>query len=300
MIEVRGLHKTYAGRPVLRGVTFSCRPGRVTGFLGPNGAGKSTTLRILCGLAEADQGVALVDGVRYVEHANVGSRVGVMLDTSALHPGRTGRETARLVAMMTGQPRSRADETLELVGLSRAAGRTVGGYSLGMRQRLGVAVALVGDPETLILDEPVNGLDPEGIHWIRTLIRGFAADGGTVLVSSHLLNEVAATVDDVVIISEGEVVRQSSLADLTRTDHGVVVETLHVDRLRAALTARGLAFEPAGAGTLVSAAPALVGQLLVDERIPPTALVPSQRSTIEDVFLELTSQVDTSTEKVPA
>ena len=298
MIEVRGLHKTYAGRPVLRGVTFSCRPGRVTGFLGPNGAGKSTTLRILCGLAEADQGEALIDGVRYVEHANVGSRVGVMLDTSALHPGRTGREAVRLVAMMTGQPRSRADETLELVGLSRAAGRTVGGYSLGMRQRLGVAVALIGNPETLILDEPVNGLDPEGIHWIRTLIRGFAADGGTVLVSSHLLNEVAATVDDVVIISEGQVVRQSSLAELTRTDHGVVVETLHVDRLHAALTARGLAFEPAGTGTLVSAAPALVGQLLVDERIPPTALVPSQRSNIEDVFLELTSQVDASTEKV--
>ncbi len=300
MIEVKGLHKTYAGRAVLRGVTFSCRPGRVTGFLGPNGAGKSTTLRILCGLAEADSGQALIDGVRYADHANVGSRVGVMLDTSALHPGRTGREAARLVAMMTGQPRARADETLDLVGLTHAARRTVGGYSLGMRQRLGVAIALIGRPETLILDEPVNGLDPEGIHWIRSLIRGFAADGGTVLVSSHLLNEVAATVDDVVIIGEGRVVRQSSLADLTRTDHGVVVETADAERLRDVLTVRGLAFEPAGTGTLVSASPAEVGQLLVDERIAPTALVPSQRSNIEDVFLELTSNVDPSTEKVLA
>jgi ABC-2 type transport system ATP-binding protein len=298
VIEVRGLQKTYAGRAVLRGVTFSCQPGRVTGFLGPNGAGKSTTLRILCGLAEADAGQALIDGVRYADHANVGSRVGVMLDTSALHPGRTGREAVRLVAMMTGQPRSRADEALDLVGLTKAARRTVGGYSLGMRQRLGVAIALIGQPETLILDEPVNGLDPEGIHWIRTLIRGFAADGGTVLVSSHLLNEVAATVDDVVIIGEGRVVRQSSLADLTRTDHGVVVETIDAERLRAVLTARGLAFEPAGSGTLVSASPAEVGQLLVDERLAPTALVPSQRSNIEDVFLELTSNVDASTEEV--
>ena len=298
MIEVRGLHKTYAGRPVLQGVTFSCRPGRVTGFLGPNGAGKSTTLRILCGLASADRGDALIAGAPYASHPNVGAQVGVMLDTSALHPGRTGRESVRLVAMMTGQSRSRADQTLERVGLAGAAGRAVGGYSLGMRQRLGVAIALIGDPETLILDEPVNGLDPEGIHWIRTLIRGFAADGGTVLVSSHLLNEVAATVDDVVIIREGRVVQQSSLADLTRVDHGVVVETAEPERLRAALARRGLAFEPAGAGILVQAEPAVVGQLLVDERIAPTALVPSQRSTIEDVFLELTSSVEASREEV--
>lgn len=298
MIEVIDLHKAYAGHPVLQGVTFSCRPGRVTGFLGPNGAGKSTTLRILCGLAKADRGEARLGGVRYADHRNVGSRVGVMLDTSALHPGRSGREAARLVAMMTGQPRSRADETLELVGLSGAAHRTVGGYSLGMRQRLGVAIALIGDPETLILDEPVNGLDPEGIHWIRTLIRGFAADGGTVLVSSHLLNEVAATVDDVVIIRAGRVVRQSSLADLTRVDRSVVVETVEADRLRSALRARGLVYEPAGAGILVQADPGLVGQLLVDERIPPTALLPSTRSTIEDVFLELTSGTTQAREEV--
>ena len=298
MIEVRGLHKTYAGRPVLQGVTFSCRPGRVTGFLGPNGAGKSTTLRILCGLATADRGDALIAGAPYASHPHVGAQVGVMLDTSALHPGRTGRESVRLVAMMTGQSRARADQTLERVGLAGAAGRAVGGYSLGMRQRLGVAIALIGDPETLILDEPVNGLDPEGIHWIRTLIRGFAADGGTVLVSSHLLNEVAATVDDVVIIREGRVVQQSSLADLTRVDHGVVVETAEPERLRAALARRGLASEPAGTGILVQAAPAVVGQLLVDERIAPTALVPSQRSTIEEVFLELTSSVEASREEV--
>ena len=289
MIEVRDLHKAYAGRPVLQGVTFRCRPGRVTGFLGPNGAGKSTTLRILCGLATADRGEARIAGIRYADHRCVGSRVGVMLDTSALHPGRTGRETARLAAMMTGQPRAVADETLDRVGLAGAASRAVAGYSLGMRQRLGVAVALVGNPETLVLDEPVNGLDPEGIHWIRTLIRGFAADGGTVLVSSHLLNEVAATVDDVVIIREGRVVRESSLAELTRTERSVVVETPELDRLRSVLRARGLAHQPAGAGVLVQAEPGLVGQLLVEERIAPTALVPSTRSTIEDVFLELTS-----------
>jgi ABC-2 type transport system ATP-binding protein len=297
VIEVKGLHKAYAGRPVLQGVTFSCRPGRVTGFLGPNGAGKSTTLRILCGLASADRGQALIDGIPYADHANVGSRVGVMLDTSALHPGRTGREATRLVAMMTGQSRTRADETLERVGLSGAARRVVGGYSLGMRQRLGVAIALIGDPETLVLDEPVNGLDPEGIHWIRTLIRGFAADGGTVLVSSHLLNEVAATVDDVVIIRSGRVVRQSSLADLTRTEYGVVVETAELDRLQTALSGHSLSFEPSGTGILVHAQPAVVGRLLVDERIVPTALVPSQRSTIEDVFLELTTEMSDTQEK---
>jgi ABC-2 type transport system ATP-binding protein len=289
MIAVDDLHKSYGGHPVLRGVTFACRPGRVTGFLGPNGAGKSTTLRVLCGLATADRGTALVDGLPYADHEQAGTQVGVMLDTSALHPGRTGRESVRLVAMMTRQSRSRADETLEMVGLADAAGRRVGQYSLGMRQRLGVAVALVARPRTLILDEPVNGLDPEGIHWIRTLIRGFAADGGTVLVSSHLLNEVAATVDDVVIIGAGRVVRESALADLAGVDEGTVVETLDPDRLAAALVARGLAYEAAGAGVRVQAPPAVLGQLLLDERIVATALVPSRRSSIEDVFLQVTA-----------
>lgn len=194
-LEVRGVSKSYGGRTVVDDLSFTCQPGSVTGFLGPNGAGKSTTLRILTGLAEADAGQALVGGSPYRSLENPARTIGVMLDARALHGGRTGLETLRLTARTLGMPASRADEVLEMVGLADAGLKRVGGYSYGMRQRLGIGVALIGDPSVLMLDEPANGLDPEGIRWMRRLLRSFADAGGTVLLSSHQLLEVQATVD---------------------------------------------------------------------------------------------------------
>ncbi|WP_341856456.1 ATP-binding cassette domain-containing protein [Brachybacterium sp. GPGPB12] len=184
-LEVRALSKRYGARAAVDALSFSCGPGTVTGFLGPNGAGKSTTLRILTGLAEADDGMALIGGRRYRALESPARTVGVMLDARALHGGRTGIETLRLTARTLGMPRDRAEEVLETVGLEQAATKRVGGYSYGMRQRLGIGVALMGDPSVLVLDEPANGLDPEGIRWMRRLLRSFADAGGTVLLSSH-------------------------------------------------------------------------------------------------------------------
>ncbi|MBX6768549.1 MAG: ATP-binding cassette domain-containing protein, partial [Actinomadura rubrobrunea] len=207
MIEVKGLTKRYRDVTAVADVTFTCAPGTVTGFLGPNGAGKSTTMRMICGLTPPTAGSATVKGVPYRRIANPGRHVGVLLDAGAQHSGRTGRETLALTAQVLGVDAARVDRMLELVGLTgKAARRRVGGYSLGMRQRLGIAQALIGDPSVLILDEPANGLDPEGIYWMRTLLRDFAARGGTVLLSSHLLREVEAVADRVVVIAGGRIV----------------------------------------------------------------------------------------------
>ena len=211
MIESKGLTKRFGGRTVVQDVTFACEPGTVTGFLGPNGAGKTTTLRMLCGLSEPDAGSAAVLGGPYRALPNPGRRVGVLLDASAQHPGRRGRETLALSARLMGVPEKRADELLGLVGLDRsAAKKRVRQYSLGMRQRLGLAHALLGDPEVLILDEPANGLDPEGMRWMRSLLRDFADRGGTVLLSSHLLAEVEAVADQLVIIGGGRIAAAGS------------------------------------------------------------------------------------------
>jgi ABC-2 type transport system ATP-binding protein len=213
-IEVAGLTKVYGRQQVVTDVSFTVRPGSVTGFLGPNGAGKSTTLRILVGLASPDTGRAAVFGAPYAALPNPGRRIGVLLDASAQHSGRTGREVLALSALVMGLPERRADEMLDRVGLSKAEGRRrTGTYSLGMRQRLGIAHALLGDPELLILDEPANGLDPAGIHWMRTLLRDFADRGGAVLLSSHLLREIEVIADHLVIIGGGRV-----LADGTREE----------------------------------------------------------------------------------
>jgi len=195
-------------------VTFHCEPGTVTGFLGANGAGKSTTLRMLTGLTRPDAGRALIGGQRFSDLGNPARVVGTLLDASAMNSGRTGRSTLRITATVAGVPPSRADELLDAVGLGQAARRRVGAYSLGMRQRLGLAHALIGAPRVLILDEPANGLDPEGIAWIRGLLRDFADRGGTVLLSSHLLAEIEATADHLVIISGGRVVTQGPLHTL--------------------------------------------------------------------------------------
>ncbi|GAA3305462.1 ATP-binding cassette domain-containing protein [Dactylosporangium vinaceum] len=215
MIEVEELWRWYSGRPVVAAASFRCEPGTVTGFLGPNGAGKSTTLRMLCGLTRPSRGRAKICGVPYRALGNPGRRCGVLLDAGAQHGGRTGRETLILAARIMGVPKARVDAVLERVGLAGPAARQrVGTYSLGMRQRLGVGQALLGAPEVLILDEPANGLDPEGIRWMRRLLRDHADAGGTVLLSSHLLAEVERIADRLVVIAGGRIVAQGTRSEL--------------------------------------------------------------------------------------
>ncbi|HPU13929.1 MAG TPA: ATP-binding cassette domain-containing protein [Aeromicrobium sp.] len=213
-ITVDGLTKQFGATHAVENLSFQVRPGAVTGFLGPNGAGKTTTLRMLLGLVAPTSGQALIGGRRYADIATPAATVGAALEASNFHPGRSGLNHLRVYAPQIGVPDSRCREVLELVGLAEAAGRKVGGYSMGMRQRLGLAFALLGDPDVVILDEPANGLDPQGIVWMRHLLRTFAAEGRTVLISSHVLGEVQHTVDDVVIISRGELVHASSLDGL--------------------------------------------------------------------------------------
>src|ERR671933_2223001 len=218
MIQTDGLTKHLGGRTVVSDVTFRCEPGTVTGFLGPNGAGKTTTMRMLVGFSAPDSGHAQILGGRYRDMPNPGRRVGILLDAAAQHAGRRGREALAVSAHIMGVPAQRVDTLLELVGLDEtAARRRVGKYSLGMRQRLGLAHALLGEPEVLILDEPANGLDPEGMRWMRGLLRNFADRGGTVLLSSHLLNEVEVIADQLVLINRGRVVAQGGKHELLAT-----------------------------------------------------------------------------------
>jgi ABC-2 type transport system ATP-binding protein len=220
-IRVQGLIKRYGPVTAVNGLSFEVQPGTVTGFLGPNGAGKTTTLRALLGLVTPDEGTATVNGLTYRALPEPLHQVGAMLEASSCHPGRTARAHLRIQALAAEADTSRVDDVLDLVGLADAGNRRVGGFSLGMRQRLGLATALLADPEVLILDEPANGLDPEGVRWLRGLLRGFAEEGGTVLVSSHLLAEVSQTVDSVVIIDHGRLVVQGPVAELTAGGAGL-------------------------------------------------------------------------------
>lgn len=215
LLTINNLVKRRGKEVILSGITFEARPGRVTGFLGPNGAGKSSTLRILLGLDHATSGSALIHGKPFAELQHPLRTVGAALDGSGAHPMRTGRAHLRWIACAAGLPRSRVEEVLDIVGLTKAAGTRVKRYSLGMGRRLGIAAALLADPEILILDEPVNGLDPEGIRWIRTFLRQRAEAGNTVLLSSHLMGELAETVDDVVIIKQGRIVADGTLEEVT-------------------------------------------------------------------------------------
>jgi ABC-2 type transport system ATP-binding protein len=215
IIQAHGLTKKFGSVRAVDDLGFSVERGSVTGFLGPNGAGKTTTLRMLLGLVSPDAGTATIDGRAYADLPEPLHQVGAVLEASSFHPGRTARNHLRVQALAAAVGPARIDEVLDLVQLRRAASQRIGGFSLGMRQRLGMATALLADPEILILDEPANGLDPEGVRWLRGLLRGFAADGGTVLVSSHMLAETAQTVDSVVIIDHGRLVRQAPLASLT-------------------------------------------------------------------------------------
>ena len=216
VVQVKGLTKRYGEIAAVKDVSFSLQPGTVTGFLGPNGAGKTTTLRLLLGLAEPTSGHALVFGRPYRELHRPAGQVGAILESNDFHPGRSGRDHLRVLATASEIPFSRVEEVLEVVGLASAAGRAVKTYSLGMRQRLGLAGALLGEPRLLVLDEPANGMDPAGVQWLRNLLRHFAAEGGSVLVSSHLLAEVAQSVDRVLIIAEGRLLADAALDEIAR------------------------------------------------------------------------------------
>jgi ABC-2 type transport system ATP-binding protein len=290
MIVIEKLTKRYGPSVPVRDVSFTCRPGTVTGFLGPNGAGKSTTLRMLCGLTRPTSGTATILGRPYRELPQPGRRVGVLLDASAQHNGRTGRETLVLAAETIGVDRSRVAQMLTLVDLdARSADRRIGQYSLGMRQRLGLAHALIGDPQVLILDEPANGLDPAGIHWMRELLRSFAERGGTVLLSSHLLHEVEVVADQLVIIGGGTVVAQGSAAALL-SSHGMSVRTLDPDVLAAGLAAAGLRYQAQDQGRfLVDAAAEAVGQVAARSGAVLLELRPPDGAGLEDLFLSLTA-----------
>jgi ABC-2 type transport system ATP-binding protein len=291
MIKVEGLTRAYGQFIAVDNISFECRPGTVTGFLGPNGAGKTTTMRVMVGLTPATHGDVTIGGLHFHDIPNPGRHVGVLLDASAQHAGRTGREVLTIGATTMGLPKSRVDEMLALVALDDTeANRRVRNYSLGMRQRLGIAHALLGDPSVLILDEPANGLDPAGIRWMRILLKGYADRGGTVLLSSHLLNEVEQIADEMLLIGRGKIVARGTKEELLANTGGTgaLVVALDNDELTSALTAKGVAFSPAGQGFHVEALPVDVGRIAAENRIVLTDLRPVQGG-LEDLFLELTS-----------
>jgi len=288
-LEVRNLTKRYGRTVAVDDLSFEVHAGRVTGFLGPNGAGKTTTMRALLGLLRPTRGEALVDGQPPVQMTDPLRTIGAALEATAFHPGRSGRAHLRVLASAARIPMSRVEEVLELVELSGAAGRRVGGYSLGMRQRLALAAALLGEPRTLILDEPANGLDPQGMRWLRDLLRAQAAEGRTVLVSSHVLSEVAQTADELILIRGGKLVSQTTLAEFTAADAGWVrVRAVRLDEL-----ARGLGEGKAtvrrdeeGALLVEGASAEEIGELALSLGIALHELAP-QRSSLEERFLEV-------------
>jgi ABC-2 type transport system ATP-binding protein len=298
MIIVDSLTKTYGGFTAVDQVSFRAEPGRVTGFLGPNGAGKSTTMRIVVGLTPASSGTATVLGRRYADLPNPGREIGVLLDASAQHAGRTGREILTLAQRTMRVPSARVDEMLDLVSLTPTeAGRRVRDYSLGMRQRLGIATALIGDPEALVLDEPANGLDPAGIRWMRDLLRGFANRGGTVLLSSHLLHEIEVVADDLVVIGNGRIVAAGTKGELLASA-GTFAAAADVPTLSAALTAAGHTATPGLGGIRTDAEAAEVGRVALAAGVPLTELRPADGAGLEEMFLELTA--DNAREEVAA
>jgi ABC-2 type transport system ATP-binding protein len=298
MIIVDSLTKTYGGFTAVDQVSFRAQPGRVTGFLGPNGAGKSTTMRILVGLTPASSGTATVLGRRYADLPNPGREIGVLLDASAQHAGRTGREILTLAQRTMRVPSDRVDEMLDVVSLTPTeAGRRVRDYSLGMRQRLGIATALIGDPEVLVLDEPANGLDPAGIRWMRDLLRGFANRGGTVLLSSHLLHEIEVIADDLVVIGNGRIVAAGTKGELLASA-GTFAAAPDLPTLASALTAAGHTATHGLGGIRTDAEAAEVGRVALAAGVPLTELRPADGAGLEEMFLELTA--DNAREEVAA
>ena len=291
MIEVEQLTKRYGKTLAVEDLSFTVSPGTITGFLGPNGAGKSTTLRSILGLVHPTSGRTAVLGQPYRELDRPAQRVGAVLESFDAHPGRSGRNHLRVLATAAGIARSRVDEVLAMVDLTGAGGRRVKGYSLGMRQRLGLAAALLGDPEVLVLDEPANGLDPHGIRWLRDFLRSLAAEGRTILVSSHVLAEIAQTVDNVVIIHRGRLIQQTSMTEVeAMAAGGTRVRSPDADRLSALLQEAGLDVRSLGDGALaVIGPPERVGQIAAAHGTVLHELT-TERATLEEIFLELTGE----------
>ena len=291
MITIDSLTKRYGNFTAVDDVTFTAEAGRVTGFLGPNGAGKSTTMRVMVGLTPPTSGSASINGQLFSDLPNPGLDVGVLLDASAQHAGRTGREILTIAARTMGLPRLRVEEMLDRVSLTeKEADRRVRNYSLGMRQRLGIAHALLGDPSVLILDEPANGLDPAGIRWMRDLLRSYADQGGTVLLSSHLLHEIEVIADDIVVIGNGRIVAQGTKTDLLQAA-GTVVRSAAPSTLAHALELAGIAstLGPDGA-VRTQADAARVGQVALAAGVALTELRPADGAGLEEMFLELTAE----------
>jgi ABC-2 type transport system ATP-binding protein len=291
-VELRGLTKRFGAVLAVDDLSFTVDPGAVTGFLGPNGAGKSTSLRCLLGLVRPTEGEALIGGRHYRDLADPLRTVGAALEAASFHPGRSATDHLRFLAQAAGLPAARVTEVLEQVGLREHADRRVGGYSLGMRQRLGLAQALLGDPRVLVLDEPANGLDPAGIAWLRTFLRYLAGQGRTVLVSSHVLSEVQQTVDDVVVIAHGRLVTQGRLADLEASEAAVLVRTPSADLLSAALSrvfpAAVLRRDEDGALQVQGLTAPEIGRVAHEHRVELHELSP-QPGDLERLFLSLTA-----------
>ncbi len=291
MITVESLSKTYGSFTAVDKVSFTAAPGRVTGFLGPNGAGKSTTMRVMVGLTSPGSGEVRVLGRRFRDLPDPGREVGVLLDASAQHAGRTGREILTIAALTMGLPRTRVEEMLERVSLTPdEASRRVRNYSLGMRQRLGIGTALMGDPEVLILDEPANGLDPAGIRWMRDLLRDFADQGGTVLLSSHLLHEIEVVADDIVVIGNGRIVAQGTKDELL-AGAGTLVRSADGTALAGALQAAGISARPTSGGAVLAEADLpRVGRAAFAAGIAVTELRAADGAGLEEMFLALTAE----------
>ena len=289
MITVAGITKQYGKRTAVDDLTFDVTAGRVTGFVGPNGAGKSTTMRMMVGLTRPDQGEVRYDGIAYTDLRHPARVVGSVLDARCMHPGRTARHHLRATAAVSGLATNRADAVLAEVGLETAANQRAGGFSLGMRQRLALAGALLGEPGVLLLDEPSNGLDPDGIRWLRNYLSGFADQGGTVFVSSHLISELAMFVDDLVVVGAGKLLAAESLEAITaRSEVSVTAVTPHADELAAQLAAHGLASAIVGdrlniPGTTTTT----VSQIAFDHGIRLVELIETSKS-LEDSLLDMT------------
>ncbi len=307
MIEVQSLTKRYGAATAVDDLSFTVDSGIVTGFLGPNGAGKSTTMRMITGLDEPTSGTATIDGTRYRDLDRPLTKVGTLLDAKWVHPNRSAANHLRWIAAANGIGRNRVDEVLGLVGLSDVAGKKAGGFSLGMGQRLGLAAALLGDPGTLILDEPVNGLDPEGIRWVRDFVRHLAAEGRTVLISSHLLSEMSQTADRLVVIGQGRLVADTTTRDFisSSSESTTVVRSEHLDHLDKALTEEGLRFERStdeeDRPVLVvhGATPDDVGRIAYSYGLMVLELT-ERRASLEDAFMRMTGHaVDYQTGSLP-
>ncbi|MGH8890536.1 MAG: ATP-binding cassette domain-containing protein [Acidothermaceae bacterium] len=292
MIEVRELTKRYGPRTVVNQLTFRVDPGAVTGFLGPNGSGKTTTARMILGLTDPDAGSATINGHRYNELRRPLCEIGALINAGAVAPNRTAIEHLRWLAAANGISRKRASQVLGMVGLDSAGGRRVGGFSLGMKQRLGIAAALIGDPPVLLFDEPINGLDPEGIRWIRTFMQDLAAQGRTIFVSSHLMSEMALTATELVVIGQGRLIAAESVADFTeRADSSVRVRSPQLDELSRALAVEGASlWRVDDALDIVGVSIEQVGSIAARIGAVLYELAP-QRASLEEAFMQLTADV---------